>query len=101
MEEIKGLKLSSFENLWDKMKYIPGDIIVRIAYKYDWEKVWHEENELLLYKDNDWIWENDWDEGYTLQEEEPLVLWWIPVYQVGVHEVYKPEDIKGWLPEKV
>ena len=41
------------------------DWIIRIKYKYDWEKEWHYSNEYLMYEscDDDWSWLSDWDEG--------------------------------------
>lgn len=44
-----------------------GDYIVRLKYKYDWEKEYRYSNEVVSYEfDRDsWVWLNDWCEGET------------------------------------
>ena len=44
-----------------------GDYIVRLKYKYNWEKEYRYSNEAVSYEfDRDsWVWLNDWREGET------------------------------------
>lgn len=61
------------------------DKIVRLRYKYSWEKEWTYSNELLLVDFNTrqrlpYIWCNDWNEG----QEEVEVLGYIDIDEVEV-----------------
>ena len=51
----------------DKDSHYRTDYIVRLKYKYDWEKEYTIENEYLEYDSNNdcWVWLNDWNEGQT------------------------------------
>lgn len=56
------MKLDEFFETADIGK---GDYIVRLKYKYDWEKEYRYSNEVVSYEfDRDsWVWLNDWCEG--------------------------------------
>ena len=56
--------------------------IVRLAYKYDWEKEYDISNEILEWDDsfNNYVWLNDWNEG----QSDVYVLGFIKVSDVIV-----------------
>ena len=61
------MKLKKFFEMLDKDSHYRTDYIVRLKYKYDWEKEYTIENEYLEYDSNNdcWVWLNDWNEGQT------------------------------------
>lgn len=61
--------------------------IVKLAYKYDWEKQYTISNELLEwdYPSLDYVWLNDWDEG----QSEIYVLGFIKISDVIVPDYEK------------
>lgn len=68
-------------------KEIYGDLIVRLAYKYDYEEKYEVSNEVGCYNHQadcfDWF--NDWDEG----QQDVYVLGFIKVDNVIVNNIYK------------
>ena len=86
--------LEKFFDYIDSLKVHPGDLIVNLMYKYDYEKQFTQSNEILEYdgNTNDWIWLNDWDEGYT-SGGEVYVFAFIPVSDIHYDCMYKMEDI--------
>ena len=83
------MTLDEFFEMIDKWEYIPGDLIVRIGYKYAWEKFHHESNEILEYNGdkNEWMWLNDWDEGY----DDVKFLGYVPVDDVPIETMWTPK----------
>ena len=61
---------------------ICGDLIVRIRYKYNFEKQWHYSNEVLTVENDLCIWLNDWNEG-----QDAEVLGFIPVDDVNTYTI--------------
>lgn len=61
-----------------------NDYIVRLAYKYNWEKEYTVSNEILEYdgEHDYYIWLNDWDEG----QQDVKVLGYICIDEVDVPE---------------
>lgn len=58
------ITLEQFDELLKKMPY--SDKVVRLCYKYDFEKTFTVSNELLLFDVNSptyYCWETDWYEG--------------------------------------
>lgn len=47
-----------------------SNYIVRIGYKYDYEKEYFIDNEYMFFYNGDYVWESDWDEG---QEDVILI----------------------------
>ncbi len=83
------MSLDDFFEQIKKWEYIPGDLIVRLAYKYKWEKDYNKSNEILEYigDKDDWMWLNDWDEGY----DSVMVLGFIPVDDISFFSMYRPD----------
>ena len=72
-------------SLNDFFKFLEGkpiqDYIVKLRYKYSWETDWHYSNEILESSfDLNYIWNNDWNEGYDNVE----VLGYISVADVDI-----------------
>ena len=65
-------------------------LIVRLSYKYDWEKEDERiiSNEILTPNEwGGWEWLNDWDEGYTNQKDSPVfVIGYIKVDDVDIRQ---------------
>ena len=80
----------SLDEFFDLIVTMPcQDYIVKIRYKYDWEKDWTVENQLLEYYPNqnsnvpihyDYCWLNDWFEGQQWVE----VMGFMPFDEVEV-----------------
>lgn len=85
---ITSLTIDEFFKQIKKWEYIPGDLVVRIAYKYEWEKDFNKSNEVLEYNGDkdDWTWLNDWDEGY----DYVMVLGFIPVEDISLFSMWSP-----------
>lgn len=68
------------------MNYRPGDLIVRMGYKYEYEKDYEYDNELLFYSEWDTYntWEQDWHEGQNCID----LVWIIPVSEVGLRDYH-------------
>ena len=83
------MKLDDFFEKIEKWEYIPGDLVVRIEYKYKWEKNFHKSNEILEYigDKGDWMWLHDWNEGFDIVN----VLGYIPVDDISLFSMYYPE----------
>lgn len=83
------MKLDDFFEQIDKWEYIPGDLIVRIEYKYKWEKKFLKSNEILIYigDRNEWMWLHDWDEDFDIVN----VLGFIPVDDISLFSMNRPE----------
>ena len=64
------------------MFYRPGDLIVRMGYKYESDKEYEYDNELLFYSEDGTYntWEQDWHEGQNCID----LVWFIPVEEVGL-----------------
>ena len=77
----------SLDEFFNLIKDECTDYIVKLAYKYDWEKGYTISNELLEwdYSMNDYIWEHDWDEG----QDDVFVLGFIKVSDVIVPDYEK------------
>lgn len=74
-------------SLNDFFKYLEDkpiqDYIVKLRYKYSWEPDWNYSNEFLECAfDLNYIWNNDWNEGY----DDVEVLGYIAVADVDVPE---------------
>ena len=78
------MKLQEFYKMLDSDDFLRTDYIVKLAYKYDWEKEYTIENEYLEYDGNQdvWVWLHDWNEGQTDVE----VLGYIDIDDVDVPE---------------
>ena len=76
------MKLNEFFEMLDSDDFLRTDYIVKLAYKYDWEKEYTVENQYLEYDGNQdaWVWLNDWNEGQTDVE----VLGYIDIDEVEV-----------------
>lgn len=80
----------SYDEFFDLIKTFPcQDYIVKIRYKYDWEKEWTVENEILEYYpssipidriDDNYVWLNDWFEGQQWVE----IMGFMPLDEVEV-----------------
>lgn len=79
----------SLEDFFDELyrEDIVESYIVTLKYKYDCEKEYTIENEILLAENGDYCWLNDWNEGQTDVE----VIGYIPVRKVDTSQ-YKPEQ---------
>lgn len=76
------MQLANFFKLLEALN-IYGDLIVRLRYKYDFEKQWHYSNEVLTAEtDGRYIWLNDWCEGQYAE-----VLGFIPVDAVNTYTI--------------
>lgn len=67
--------------LYEKLKLEADcEFIVRLKYRYSWEKEWTYTNEILVYElaTDTFIWEDDWDEG----QDEVVVLGYCPVSEL-------------------
>ena len=91
------MKLNAFIEMLDSDDFLRTDYIVRLKYKYDWEKDYTISNEYLEYNGNDdnWIWLNDWNEGQTDVE----VIGYIDIDDVKVSNndhlyEFQPDQIK-------
>ena len=63
--ELFGMTLDEFWVYLDNIDF-RGDAIVRLAYKYDFEKEYTVCNQLLMCEpDSTYCWEYDWNEGQT------------------------------------
>lgn len=75
------MKLNQFFEMLDAYDFLRTDYVVRLRYKYDWEKNYTTSNEYLQYDSRDeWVWLNDWNEGQTDVE----VLGYIALDEVEV-----------------
>lgn len=85
MDLVKGNTKMTLEQLYEELDMLPReDYIVCLKYKYDYEKEYTIQNELLLIDENaDYVWLNDWNEGQTDVE----VLGYIAVSNVEVIDV--------------
>ena len=61
-----GITLDEFFKQIDNMPE-RGTLIVRLKYKYEWEKNYEIQNEILEWDGtlSEYVWLNDWDEGQT------------------------------------
>lgn len=59
-----GISLDDFMSRLDELEDC-GEYIVRLAYKYDWEKEYTISNECLSVGSHCTCWFNDWNEGQT------------------------------------
>lgn len=59
-----GISLDEFFEILDKDPY-KRPLIVRLAYKYDFENIFDVDNEILDVDNYGYVWLNDWDEGQT------------------------------------
>ena len=71
------MSLDELFKILDTLPHIKTPLIVRLQYKYDFEKEYTESNEILEFDTNinDWVWLNDWDEG----QNDIRVMWWVAV----------------------
>ena len=79
-------------SLNDFFKYLEGkpieDYIVKLRYKYSWEPDWNYSNEILECTfDLNYIWNNDWNEGY----DDVEVLGYIAVADIDIPDNLKEE----------
>lgn len=83
------MNLNEFFDYIDKRKQHPGDIIVQLEYKYEFEDIYHISNEILspINDCTDWEWLNDWYEGY----DDVRVIGWIPVSDAKVWNLEEEE----------
>ena len=81
------MKLKEFFDAIEKEEY-RTDYIVKLRYKYSWEKEYTVENEYLEYDGNydQWVWLHDWDEG----QEDVDVLGYISIDDVFVPTTQAP-----------
>lgn len=79
------MKLQEFFEMADADDFLITDYIVKLAYKYDWEKEYTVENEYLQYDDrhDQWVWLHDWNEG----QEDVHVLGYVSIDDVDVPEL--------------
>lgn len=70
------------ENYNKRIGYM-SNYIVRIGYKYDYEKEYFIDNEYLFCDNGDYVWLNDWDEG-----QEDVILIGI----ISVDDVFSPKQ---------
>lgn len=75
----------TLDEFFDIIKTMPStDYIVKLRYRYDYEKEWTVTNEILEYyadsKSENYIWLNDWFEGQQWVE----IMGFIPVEDVEV-----------------
>ena len=61
------------------------DWIVKIKYKYDWEKKYSYEIRVLQYdaESDNWFWDTDWNEGQT----DCSVVWMIPLQDIELNHL--------------
>lgn len=78
----------TLNQFFDSIKDVREDLIVQLMYKYHCDVVWNISNEILTYDGDhdDWIWEYDWDEGYSLDPKGVYVTAYVPVSEVKVWE---------------
>lgn len=78
------MTLEEFFYKLEKLDYYE-DVIVEIAYKYDWENEYTIENQYLEYDGNvgDWVWLHDWDEG----QQNVEVLGYIRMQDVDIPKI--------------
>ena len=75
------ITLNEFDTILRKQECYK-DVIVKLAYKYEWEKLYTVTNEILEYcpcRDT-WEWLNDWNEG----QQDVKVIGFIPVSNVPI-----------------
>lgn len=81
------MTLEEFDRELEKRPIEP--LIVRLKWKYKWEKEYTYSNEILDYEDDHYVWLNDWDEG----QDEVYVVGFIPIADIEVPE-YKGGGIE-------
>lgn len=86
------MKLNTFFEMLDSDDFLRTDYIVRLKYKYDWEKDYTFSNEYLEYSGNDdsWLWLNDWNEGQTDVE----VIGYVAIEDVNVQQTIEAEPVR-------
>ena len=84
--------LLTLNRFFEKIENEPDDYVVKLAYKYNWEKDYTISNEIIEweYSSSDYVWLNDWNEGYDFI----YVVGFIKVSDVIVPEY---ENMKGVL----
>lgn len=92
------MKLNEFVDMLDSDDFLRTDYIVRLKYKYPWEKDYTISNEYLEYDGNHdrWFWLNDWNEGQTDVEVIGYIdidNAWVPNNEVLTYEI-QPDQIK-------
>lgn len=86
-----------YDEFMDLIRTMPcQDYVVRVRYRYDWEDIWTESNEVLEYYPcndarakihDDYVWLNDWFEGQQWVE----IMGFMPVDEVKVKERKVPK----------
>lgn len=79
------------DEFFDIIETMPcTDYIVKLRYRYGWEKEWTVSNEILEYyadsKSENYIWLNDWFEGQQWVE----IMGFMPIEDVDVPEYTIP-----------
>lgn len=69
---------------WLRSQNRTGEMIVKINYKYDFEKKYTEENEHMEWDGTDIIWLNDWDEG----QEDVIIIGYTWVDEVEIKHIF-------------
>ena len=69
---------------WLRSQNRTGEMIVKINYKYDFEKKYTEENEHMEWDGIDIIWLNDWDEG----QEDVIIIGYTWVDEVEIKHIF-------------
>lgn len=63
MKIYEGIEIDKFLKAIER-RYYRTEYIIRIMHKRKHETEWEISNEYLTLDDNEFVWENDWDEGY-------------------------------------
>ena len=65
--------------------------LVTIAYKYDFEKEYTEETEILWWEDHGFVWDNDWWEG----QQDVKLCGFMPIDSIRFHNAhYMLDELK-------
>ena len=75
------LTLKEFYRILDKLPI--EDYIVALKYKYNHEKEFSYSNQILEWDCDDYVWLNDWDEGYT-SNGEVYVIGFVAVDELDI-----------------
>ena len=78
----------TLDKFFDEIKDVTEDLLVQLMYKYPHEVSWIVSTEILEYDGDhdDWIWNCDWDEGYSMTPKGVYVTAYVPVSEVNVWE---------------
>ena len=71
------------------------DWLVKIKYKYSFEKQYSSEIRVLQYdaESDNWLWDTDWNEGQT----NCFVVWMIPLQDVELDQFEKASIEDEWI----